>query len=300
MENDSTACYGDLRVSGALQKAKGTLERAGVEPSGLSAEVLLAHVLGWERVRLRSHDREFLSGVLAERFFSLVDRCADGEPIQYLTGEREFYGLSFNVAPGVLIPRPETEILVEKTLDLANAFGSGTTIRFADVGTGSGCLAISVAGSLPSSLGWAVDISPEALAVAEKNAVRHGVAQRLQLICGDLLGGFQMKPIFHFILCNPPYVARDDAPHLERKVRDFEPGVALFGGKSGLDVIARILPQAHGRLLQGGSLLLEVGAGQSEEVGRLVEQEGFEIADVLADLQGISRCIVARRVLGRH
>ncbi len=284
-------------VKHALLWGRGELRSAGSEAPGLTAELLLAHVLGWDRIKILSHPEHPVRTGEGERFAALVRRRAAGEPLQYLTGMQEFLGLPFLVTPAVLIPRPETEILVEKALHLSKRFEAGR-ICFIDVGTGSGCIAVSFAYGQPRTVGWAVDVSGDALAVARANATRHNVADRLGFLRGDLLDSFPQRPSFEFILSNPPYVARRDAAVLPVMVRDHEPDVALFSGDSGMDVYLRLIPQAAQRLVNGGYLLLEVGAGMSEEVIRLVEREGLSMESVESDLQGIPRCIVARRSHG--
>jgi release factor glutamine methyltransferase len=225
------------------------------------------------------------------RFVALVRRRCAGEPLEYITGEQEFFGLSFLVNPAVLIPRPETEILVEKALALAHN-SSVKSPRFADVGTGSGCIAISVARECPQSQMWAVDVSPAALAVARRNAVRHGVADRVHFACADMLECFRPRPDFDFILSNPPYVAGTEIPDLPPVVRDHEPRLALFGGESGLDACVRLAAQARRHLAPGGFLLMEIGAGQSEIVARILRGAGLAVEPPIADLRGIPRCII--------
>jgi release factor glutamine methyltransferase len=277
----------------ALRRASESLERAGVDSPRLTAEVLMAHVLGWERSCVLGHIQDPLTSGAYRKFLLLVQRRAAGEPLQYVTGKREFFGLSFRVTPAVLIPRPETELLVEKALELARSHGGA--MRFADVGTGSGCIAISLAHEAPHAVGWATDVSQEALAVARENAIRLGVRERIGFVCGDLLECFPEGSIFDLILSNPPYVAGQDMLDLPIVVRDHEPFQALFGGESGLDPCRRIIPQAAMRLVPGGRLLLEIGAGQAPEVAELAERARLTVDEIAADLQGISRCIVARR-----
>ncbi len=210
---------------------------------------------------------------------------------------REFFGLPFLVTPAVLIPRPETEVLVEKALLLARGL-KAARIGFVDVGAGSGCIAVSFAHQEPRARGWAADISLEALEVAHENAGRNSVLDRLGFVCGDLLTCFRPLQHFDFILSNPPYVAGRDAETLPAEVRDHEPETALFSGDSGMDVYSRLIPQAAGRLVGGGYLLLEVGAGMAEAVSVLAAQEGLYVESVEKDLQGIPRCVVARRCHG--
>jgi release factor glutamine methyltransferase len=168
-------------------------------------------------------------------------------------------------------------------------------VRFADVGTGSGCIAVSIAHHLPHAHGWAIDISAGALAVARDNARRLGAAARIEFVCGDLLECFLAAPLFDFILSNPPYVARSSADELPGMVRDHEPHLALFGGDSGMDLFDRLVPMAAARLARGGFLLLEAGAGQASLVAELAQRAGLIPEEIVEDLRGIPRCVVARR-----
>ncbi len=282
------------RVDSALAWAVLVLTRGKVDAPRLTAELLLGHVLNWERVRVVAHPDDALSAETSAEFHRLVERRAAGEPLQYITGRQEFYGLPFHVTPAVLIPRPETEILVEKAIVAAHDSGAHP-IRFVDVGTGSGCIAVSFAHEIAHAVGWAADISIEALAIARENAVRNGVQEQLGFLCADLLECFARGPRFDFILSNPPYVATADAAALPAVVREHEPEVALYSGTCGLEIYRRLIPQARERLVPGGRLLLEMGAGMSEQVERLVKQAGLEVESVTADLQGIPRCTLARR-----
>jgi len=273
------------------------LKRAQVKSPPISADLLLSFVLGWDRVRVLSHPEEPVSDEAWGYFQDLVLRRAKGEPLQYLTGEREFYGLPFHVAPGVLIPRPETEILVEKAVNLMRR-RAAPEARFLDIGTGSGCIAVSVACEVPSSKGWAADISAAALEVARVNIARHEVRERVLLIRSNLFDCFRAVPCFDFIFCNPPYVASRDCDSLPSEVKDYEPHLALFGGESGIEFYRELIPHVPSRLVPGGYLLLESGAGQAEEIRRLIEAEGLAVETILNDLQGIPRCLVGRKLIG--
>ncbi len=270
------------------------LSQSQVDSPRLTAELLLGHVLGWDRVRVLSHPEGPISIEAADRYAILIRRRANGEPLQYITGVQEFYGLQFRVTPAVLIPRPETEIVVENAVTLARAFGA-RPLRFADVGTGSGCIAISFAREVPHATGWGTDISVDALAIARENAARNGVPERVGFLCSDFLEGFTPHPCFDLVLSNPPYVASSDAASLPAVVREHEPAVALFSGASGMDSYRRLIPQAVRRLVPGGWLLLELGAGMSGQVSRLMEPAGLSVENIASDLQGIPRCILARR-----
>lgn len=282
------------RVQSALVWAVRELSQHQVEFPRRTAELLLGHIQGWNRVRFLTHPESPLSPETVERFASMVRRRAGGEPLQYIIGEQEFYGLPFRVTPAVLIPRPETEILVENAVAAARSLGP-RRLRFADVGTGSGCIAVSFARHVPLSAGWATDISVDALAVARENAARNGVLKQIGFVRADLLEGFAPHPHFDLVLSNPPYVAAEDAAALPAQVREHEPAVALFSGSSGLDSYRRLIPQAIRRLVPGGGLLLEIGAGMSEQVSLLLEEAAFAVENITRDLQGIPRCILARR-----
>lgn len=281
-------------VGSALKRATEELGLSGVESPRLTAELLIARVLDWERVRVLAHSESPLPQRAAERFASLVRRRSAGEPLQYILGEQEFYGLPFHVTPAVLIPRPETETLVEQAVLAARELAA-RALRFADVGTGSGCIAVSFARAVPKAEGWATDISIEALAVARENAARNGVRERVGFLLCDLLECFAPRPCFDLVLSNPPYVAADDAGSLPAVVREHEPAVALYSGASGLDAYRRLIPQAADRLVPGGKLLLELGAGMAGQVSGLVEGAGLTVETVADDLQGIPRCMLARR-----
>jgi release factor glutamine methyltransferase len=280
-------------IATARMWAAGELNRTGTQSPMLSADLLLGFVLGRDRVYILGHSEFELPEDLDRRFRLLVFRHAAGEPLQYLTGEREFYGRDFHVTPAVLIPRPETEILVEKAVRIIQDDFS-SDVRFADVGTGSGCIAVSVACDLPSTIGCAIDISREAVSIAGLNAARHKVSDRIRFLQGDLLNCFRPQPIFDLIVCNPPYVALEECDTLPSGVRDYEPHLALFGGRDGLDVYRRLIPMALQRLNSGGFLLLEAGAGQADRICRLIEEGGLALEEILNDLQDIPRCIVAR------
>ena len=253
------------------------------------AELLLMHTLERSRAWLIAHAEEELSGSQAAAYTALVSLRRKGEPIQYITGEAEFYGLPFLVTRDVLIPRPETEHLVEKALELA---GRVVSPRIVDVGTGSGAIAVALAHKLPCAQIAAIDISSRALAVAEENAKRNGVAVRFLL--GDLLAPVAGER-FEIIVSNPPYVPTTDRDTLSVEVREYEPALALFAGDDGLDVYRRLIPAAFDALTPGGFVALEIGYGQSTAVEALLASAGFEQIVFVPDLQGIPRVACAQR-----
>lgn len=246
---------------------------------------------------LIAHEGDRLAPAAAVAFHGLIERRRAGEPIQYITGEAEFYGLPFRVNRDVLIPRPETEILVEQAVELAERLrklGAIAAPRMVDVGTGSGAIAVALARALPFAEIAAIDISASALAVARANAERNGVAGRIRFLEGDLfdaVGGGS----FDFVLSNPPYVSESDRATLDVEVRDYEPAQALFAGEDGMEIYRRLLPAARKALVAGGTLLLEIGCGQRAEMQTLLEQEGFAAIEFFRDLQGIPRVAMAQR-----
>jgi release factor glutamine methyltransferase len=253
------------------------------------AEALLLHLLGKDKAWLIAHAEGELPGGEAARYAALLERRFRGEPIQYITGETEFYGLPFRITPAVLIPRPETEHLVEKALELAASF---TVPRIVDVGTGSGAIAVALAHKLLGAPITAIDLSASALDVARENAQRNGVS--IRFLQGDLL-----KPVageqFEMVVSNPPYVPSADRPTLSVEVRDYEPKLALFAGEDGLSVYRRLIPAAFDALTPGGYLLMEIGFSQSPAIGDLLNGSGFEQIKFVPDLQGIPRVACARR-----
>jgi release factor glutamine methyltransferase len=249
----------------------------------LDAEVLARHVLGWDRARWVADSRDAPPAGFAPAFSSAIDRRARGEPIAYITGTREFWGLDFEVTPAVLIPRPETETLVEQAPKLIDARGAGP-VRVADVGTGSGCVAVALAHSRPSVTVAATDISDEALDVARRNAVRHGVADRVTFRCARVLDG--VGPV-DLVVSNPPYIGHQDEASVMKDVLDFEPHRALFSGNDGLDVIRELLAGVRGRT-PVPPLLFEFG-GAEAPIRAAVEASGLTLVEVTRDLAGLPR-----------
>jgi release factor glutamine methyltransferase len=225
----------------------------------------------------------------SRRFRTLVKRRRAGEPIQYITGETEFYGLPFRVTPDVLIPRPETEHLVEKVIKLASRFEQA---RIVDVGAGSGAIAVALAHKLPHAQITATDICSRALAVARKNAKLNEVD--LRFLEGDLLASVAGER-FEIVVSNPPYVPETDRATLSVEVRDYEPALALFAGDDGLDVYRRLIPAAFDALIPGGYVALEIGYGQSKAITELLACAGFAQIEFVPDLQNIPRVACARR-----
>jgi len=301
-----------LDVRAALKEGIARLRAARVPSGTLAAEILLMHALGRDRTWLYTNPESLLDRAAGEKYFALIARRSSGEPTQYLTGKQEFWGLEFEVTSAVLIPRPETEHVVEVALERLGARGikinmktgaPSPPLRVADVGTGSGCLAVALAHELPHAEIVATDISAAALEVARRNAVRHAVSDRIHFIECDLLGassGSSLVPrpsSLELIVSNPPYVARNDAATLQREVRDHEPDAALFGGPTGVEIYARLIEQSGALLRPGGILVLELGYNSAGEVRKVfhVEQHWANVS-ITNDLAGIPRVLAAVRV----
>jgi release factor glutamine methyltransferase len=256
----------------------------------LDAETLLLHTLGKSRALLLAHWNDAADPDQQHTFSSLIARRLTGEPIQYITGHAEFYGLPFAVAPGVLIPRPETEHLVEEAIRLAAAFPAP---RIADIGTGSGAIAVALAHAIPSAHIVATDISPAALSIARSNAERNHLADRIAFLEGDLLSPLAGQR-FDLLASNPPYIPLSDLPSLSIEVRDHEPASALFAGADGLDIYRHLIPAAPAHLNPGGWLLLEIGFGQQPVIEAILAASNFTEIRFIPDYQGIPRVAVAR------
>jgi release factor glutamine methyltransferase len=253
------------------------------------AELLLLDQLSINRAQLFINTERELTEEEESFFWQSIHRRAANEPIQYITGKQEFYGLNFHVTPAVLIPRPETEHLVEAILQ---ALPREESLQILDVGTGSGILAITLALNLPSAEITAVDISPAAIAVARRNAEAHNVAHRIHLIESDLLGKVPSGR-YNAIVSNPPYIPDSDRPNLHPQVRDHEPAAALFAGETGLDIYCRLIPQACNALKSNGLLALEIGQGQRDTIAELLQT--WRNVSFINDLQQIPRVALARR-----
>jgi release factor glutamine methyltransferase len=258
----------------------------------LDAEVLLAHALQCNRVRLYTHFDQPLSAPERDAFRGLVKRRAAYEPVAYICGQREFYGRDFSVDPSVLIPRPETEHVVEAALAWAKEHPI-ERLRILDVGSGSGALAVTLAAELAHATVVAADLSEQALDKTRQNAERHGVAERMQYVHGDLLA--QVQGNFDIIVSNPPYIAEDERAELAPDVVRYEPSLALFAGDDGLQIIARLARDVRLHLCKPGIFLCEIGHRQGPAARTLMQAGDFwHSVDVLPDLQGHARVVVAR------
>ena len=283
------------------------LREADVASYTLAAELLLLHVAGRDRTWLYAHPEDEISVEQEQQFLSLIARRAAGEPTQYLTGKQEFWGLEFEVTPDVLIPRPETEHVIEVALDrLAlrelragrKQTLNGEGLRVADVGTGTGCIAIALAKDLPAAKFLATDISPAALNVARRNAERHNFADRIDFANANLLEvepAWKTEQRFDLIASNPPYISRREEPTLQREVREHEPEVALYGGEDGYELYAALVTQSAAHLVAGGIAVFELGHDSLPAVQPLFDTPEWARVGVTNDLAGIPRVIAAER-----
>ncbi|MCX5918979.1 MAG: peptide chain release factor N(5)-glutamine methyltransferase [Deltaproteobacteria bacterium] len=270
-------------------------KKEGMATPRLDAEVLLAETLATDRVALYTHFDQPLQPDELARFKELIRRRLRREPVAYILGKREFWSLPLRVTPDVLIPRPETETLVAEALKILTP-AEGKDFHILEIGTGSGAISIALARELPATKVVATDLSPKALAVAEENALRSGVRERIRFLQGDLFHPLEKGETFNLIVTNPPYIPRGQFPSLLPEVRDYEPKVALDGGKDGLDFFRRVLPAVDEYLLPGGWFLAEMGAGQDPQILKIAEKnpdlDSFTFAK---DLGGINRVFKARK-----
>lgn len=309
-----------LDIRGALKQGIAQLRSAQVPSYTLAAELLLLHVLGRDRAWMYAHPEEEMAAADAERYGGLIARRAKGEPTQHLTGKQEFWGLEFEVTADVLIPRPETEHVIEVALDrLAlrelragrRQKSDGAGLEIADIGTGSGCIAIALAKELPAAALVATDISSAAIQVARRNATRHGVSSRMQFLECNLLEALADSPVraglplasrgdspllFDLIASNPPYIGRREAATLVREVREHEPEMALYGGEEGYELYAGLIAQAATHLKPGGVMVLELGHSSWPAVRPLLDQATWTSVGVTNDLAGIQRVLAAERL----
>lgn len=286
-----------LTVRIALRQAIAQLAQANTPSHALAAELLLMHVLGCDRAWLYSHPEALLTPDIADKFLDLIAQRACGVPTQYLTGTQEFWGLPFEVSPAVLIPRPETEHVIEVALELLGPERRRENLRIADIGTGSGCIAIALATELSAAAILATDISAAALEVARRNAQRHAVSERIHFVECDLLpSGEANAHSVDIIVSNPPYIAETEKSELQPEVRLHEPFQALFAGPSGTETYPRLITLAAERLRSGGLLILEIGFGARDKIQPLFDSASWNNIRVSNDLAGIPRVLSAQRV----
>lgn len=277
-----------MNIATAISNAAGILDGAGIAEARREASSLMAFVLKEDAAFLIAHSDDSLAAPYKMMFDGCVRRRAKHEPFQYITGRQEFWRLDFEVTSDVLIPRPETEQLVEKAIEILSA---NDAPRFCEIGVGSGCIAVAILHSVRKAAAVGIDISQNALAVARRNAETHLVADRLELCAGDLFAGVAGR--FDMIVSNPPYIPDDGVAYLQPEVRDFEPRSALAGGADGLDIVRRILAASPEHLKPNGYLLFEIGIDQARTVEALFDQAIWQAQAVLPDLQQIPRIVVA-------
>jgi release factor glutamine methyltransferase len=291
-------------VREVLRQGIARLRKADVPSFTLAAELLLLHVTGRDRTWIYAHPEEILPPAELAGFFALVDRRCQGEPTQHLTGKQEFWGLEFQVTPDVLIPRPETEHVVEVALDRLAVRElragrspklSGEDATIVDIGTGSGCIAVALAEELPSAIIYASDISTAALEVARRNAERLGFAARIRFLQSHLFDAF-LPLKFDLIVSNLPYIGRREADSLPREVRHHEPELALYGGEEGYELFGPLVAQAQTFLKPGGLLVLELGHDSLSAVQPLLETRAWANTAVTNDLAGIPRVLSVERL----
>ncbi|MBK9164570.1 MAG: peptide chain release factor N(5)-glutamine methyltransferase [Acidobacteria bacterium] len=278
-----------MNIADAINSATEKLHAAGTPEPARDTKVLLAETLGREKTFLIAYPEFELPAEDAERFALVIERRAGREPLQHILGRQEFYGRDFRVSRDVLIPRPETEALVELAVEYLAAVPEP---RFLDIGTGSGCIAISIAAEVPAANGVATDISPKALDIARENADKHGVADRIQFIEASLFGPAGDEE-FELIAANPPYISEVEHRGLEPEVRDFEPRAALTDEGDGLAIIRAIIKGSPRYLKPGGKLLIEIGSGQSGAVAAMIDHSIWQASNIHKDLQGIPRVLEA-------
>ena len=290
-----------MQLRDTLQSGLKMLLEQHVPSAQLAVELLLMHVLGCDRGYLYSHPEINIPPETVDRYFRLVAERATGKPTQYITGHQEFWGLDFEVTPDVLIPRPETEHVVEAVVDLSRHFGSEAraALRIAEIGTGSGCIALALASEFPQAEIYATDISHPALEVAARNAVRLGLEGRVRFLEGDLLAPLLdtgLAGTLDFVASNPPYVAQTELDMVQREVREFEPPIAWGGLERGEHVYSRLFSQALPALRAGGFVVVEIGYNMCDRVSALLDESWTE-TEVRPDLAGIPRVVIARKAL---
>jgi release factor glutamine methyltransferase len=269
------------------------LKESNIEAPAVEAGAILCHVLGCNRTYLYSHDDYILDDEQYTRYMLLLDERLEGRPVQYITGHQEFMSLDFIVTPHVLIPRQDTEILVEEVIEYAKGI-KGDKIEILDIGTGSGCIAVSLAHYISKSRVSALDVSLQALKIAHANATNNNVDPKITFLLGDVFGGLENingRVLFDIIVSNPPYIPSNDISTLEKQVKDYEPYCALDGGKDGLIFYRRIVEQSISYLKPGGLLAFEVGIGQAQDVKGIMDNS-FNNLKIVKDLAGIDRVVM--------
>lgn len=283
-----------LSIKDLLAQATEKLQKANIKDARHNATLLLMDLLNCNKAYLLAHNKDILSSEIAEHYQRFIERRSKGEPPQYILGYQEFYGRKFTVNPNVLIPRPETELIIELVIKLVKELNI-LQPKILDVGTGSGSIAITLACELHLSQITAIDISSRALKVAQENASKHQVADRINWIYSDLVK--ELSPIeqFHFCCANLPYISPNEKNELAKEVRDYEPELALFAPEEGLALTKKLFNDVVPLIYSGGYLICEIGFGQEKALLESVNLESWQIEETLKDLQGIARTIVLRR-----
>jgi release factor glutamine methyltransferase len=285
-------------IAQAINQAANRLRENGVSDERRNATLLLGQALGVDRTYLITHANDDVDETFYQTFSRMIERRAAGEPMQYITGRQEFYGLDFKVTPDVLIPRPETEFLIEQVIKYAPADDSTSQALMVDAGTGSGCIAVTLALHIKNAQVLATDISNAALQVALENAERLGAKDNIEFLQGDLLAplaGRGLESRIDFLVSNPPYVAMRDAPTLQREVKDWEPHGALFADQEGLQFYRRLLNEGLQYVRRAGFFICEIGYTQLEAIQQMIDPKLWRLEDVTNDLQGIPRILTIRR-----
>lgn len=283
----------DADISTLLRDGGEKLKEAGIPEPFREATHLLCFAGEFDRTFIIAHPEYVPAPEIAEKFDEFINRRANREPFHYIIGKKEFYGLEFLVGPAVLIPRPETEMLVERAIELLEKVSEP---RFCEIGVGSGCISVSILKNVPNSMATATDISEAAIEIARLNTAAHGVADRCSIIRSDVFAGIGDKTdaTFDLIVSNPPYIPAEDIEGLEKDVKDFEPATALTDGGDGLSIIRRLVLEAPRFLNSGGSILIEIGIGQADDVTSMFDTNVWEEIEIVNDLQGIPRMTSAR------
>ena len=286
-------------ITQVIDAGASRLREAAIEHDRRTAGVLLAHVLGVDRTHLLINSETQVIESHYNSYLRLIERRAAGEPLQYITGHQEFYGLDFIVNSSVLIPRPETEVLIDRVIAISKQFDE-EPLLFGDIGTGSGCVAVVVAVRVPRAHVIASDLSQAAIDVARANAERQGVSDRIDFIAGDLFEPFAKRSLrgaINIFVSNPPYVDREESKLIQREVHDWEPHDALFGGAGGLAFHRRLLQEGFEYAKAGGYLVFEIGYGQINSITNMIAESAWTLIDVTRDLQGIPRTVTVRKPL---
>ncbi len=281
-----------MNIAEILRNATEVLQKSGIAEPRREANSLLSFSLQKDKTFLIAHNDYQLSDEEEINFQTVLDRRAKHEPFQYITGKQEFYGLEFLLTPDVLIPRPETELIVENAIEILKPRPDS---RFCEVGVGSGCISVSILHEIQMARATGVDISAKALEIAKKNAERHRVLERLELKLADVFSGLTDEK-FDLIVSNPPYIPRQEIENLQAEVRSFEPLNALTDGQNGLSIIEKIITEAPLFLKPNGFLLMEIGFGQSAEVKRMFDAKIWQSVGFLLDLQNIPRTVKAKKM----